>query len=132
MPISTGLTGRAETMVCQENTALAMGSGSLPVFATPAMTALMERAAVNALAPHLGEGETTVGIKLDITHDSATPIGLKVWAQCELLEVSGRRYVFTVTAHDERGPIGRGVHERCLVRAESFLARTEQKRGDAL
>lgn len=132
MSISTGLTGRAETLVSQENTALAMGSGSLPVFATPAMTALMERAAVTALAPHLGAGETTVGIKLDITHDAATPVGLKVWAQCELLEVSGRRYVFSVTAYDERGPIGKGVHERCLVRADSFLARTEEKRRDAL
>lgn len=131
MSISTGLTGRAEALVSLENTALAMGSGSLPVFATPAMTALMERAAVAALDPHLGEGETTVGIRLDITHDAATPVGLKVWAQCELIEAGERRYVFSVTAYDERGPIGKGLHERCLVQTESFLARAEKKRGVA-
>jgi len=128
MSISTGLTGRAEVLVSHENTAQAMGSGSLPVFATPAMVALMEGAAVAALAPHLDVGKTTVGTRMDITHDAATPVGLKVWAHCELIEVKDRTYTFSVTAQDEHGLIGKGIHERCLVGTERFLARVERKR----
>lgn len=127
MSILKGLTGRAEVLVSHENTAQAMGSGSLPVFATPAMVALMEGAAVAALAPHLGEGETTVGTRIEITHDSATPVGHKVWAQCELIEVKDRTYIFSVTAQDEHGLIGNGIHERCLVDAERFLSRVNRK-----
>ena len=84
MSIEIGIKGRAEDVVREENTAQAVGSGTLPVFATPAMTALMEKAAWTSLAPYLSEGESSVGTKLEITHDSASPLGIKVWAESEV------------------------------------------------
>ena len=88
MSLVIGLKGRAETVVTDQNTAAATGSGLVPVFATPWMVALMEHAAVDATAGCLSEGEGTVGTLLDITHDAATPIGMKVWAEAELTAVS--------------------------------------------
>ena len=127
MSIEVGMKGRAEDVVREENTAQAVGSGTLPVFATPAMTALMEKAAWTSLAPYLGEGESTVGTKLEITHDSATPVGMKVWAESEVTEVDGRRIVLKVAAYDERGLIGQGVHERFVIQDARFLAKTAKK-----
>ena len=129
MPIPVGTKGRAEDVVRAENTAQAMGSGTLPVFATPAMTALMEKAAWTSLAPYLQEGESTVGTKLEITHDSASPIGIKVWAESEVTAVDGRRIVLNVAAYDEKGRIGQGVHERFVISNERFLAKAGQKLG---
>lgn len=108
--MSVGLKGRAETVVTQENTAAAVGSGLLPVFATPYMIALMEGAAVNAVQAQLEEDQGTVGTHLDISHDAATPIGMKVWAEAELTAVEGRKLIFSVTAYDEAGQIGQGTH----------------------
>ena len=127
MSIEVGIKGRAEDLVREENTARAVGSGTLPVFATPAMTALMEKAAWTSLAPHLAEGEGTVGTKLEITHDSATPLGMKVWAESEVTTVEGRRVVLKVAAYDERGLIGQGVHERFVIQDARFLAKTAKK-----
>ena len=127
MSLSVGLKGRAEAAVTDTNTAAAVGSGSLPVFATPMMVALMEGAAVNALEGHLAEGETSVGTHMDISHDSATPVGIKVWAEAELIAIDGRALTFSVTAHDEAGPIGAGVHTRFLVQGERFLAKAGKK-----
>ena len=127
MSIEVGIKGRAEDLVREENTARAVGSGTLPVFATPAMTALMEKAAWTSLAPHLAEGEGTVGTKLEITHDSATPLGMKVWAESEVTAVEGRRVVLKVSAYDERGLIGQGTHERFVIQNERFLAKTAKK-----
>ena len=90
MSVAIGLKGRAETAVVHENTAAAVGSGLLPVFATPMMVALMENAAVNALEGHLADGEGSVGTRLDISHDAATPVGMKVWAEAELTAAEGR------------------------------------------
>ena len=106
MSIEIGIKGRAEDVVREENTAQAVGSGTLPVFATPAMTALMEKAAWTSLAPYLSEGESTVGTKLEITHDSASPLGIKVWAESEVTQVDGKRIVLKVAAYDEKGLIG--------------------------
>ena len=83
MSIEVGMKGRAETVVTAENTAQAVGSGLVPVFATPYMVALMENAAVNAVQARLADDEGTVGTRLEVTHDAATPIGLKVWAEAE-------------------------------------------------
>ncbi len=127
MSIEVGIKGRAEDLVREENTARAVGSGTLPVFATPAMTALMEKASWTSLAPHLAEGEGTVGTKLEITHDSATPLGMKVWAESEVTAVEGRRVVLKVAAYDERGLIGQGVHERFVIQDARFLAKTAKK-----
>ena len=127
MSLSVGLKGRAEAAVTDTNTAAAVGSGSLPVFATPMMVALMEGAAVNALEGHLAEGETSVGTHMDISHDSATPVGIKVWAEAELTAIDGRALTFSVTAHDEAGPIGKGVHSRFVVQSERFLQKANRK-----
>ena len=127
MSVTVGLKGRAETVVNESNTAQAACSGALPVFGTPFMCALMEEAAWKSIAPHLEPGQSTVGTKLDISHDSATPVGMKVWAESEITEVDGKRLVLTVAAFDERGPIGRGTHERFIVTDERFLAKCAKK-----
>lgn len=129
MSLSPGLKGRCETVVTPENTAAAVGSGLLPVFATPMMVALMENAAVNALEGHLAPGEGTVGTRLELSHDSATPVGMKVWAEAELRSVDGRALTFSVTAFDEAGPIGGGTHHRFVIQNEKFLAKAERKKG---
>lgn len=127
-PITIGTSGKATVTVDTSNLAQTVGSGSLPVFATPMMAALMEQAACNAVAPFLAEGETTVGTKLEISHDAATPPGLTVTATAEVTAVSGREITFQVTAADDAGIIGAGTHKRFLIDAERFLAKTE-KRG---
>ncbi len=129
MSLTVGLTGRADTVVTPENTASAVGSGLVPVFATPYMIALMENSAVNAVTPHLEEGQGTVGTRLNVSHDAATPIGMKVWAECTLKEVDGKRLVFDVTAYDEAGPIGKGSHERFIINVEKFMAKCEAKKN---
>ena len=125
--IKIGLKGTAETVVSKENMAVTVGSGSLEVFATPMMTALMEKAACNALEGLLENDETTVGTKLDITHDSATPEGMEVKATAEVIEVHGREIVFTVRAEDKCGLIGKGIHKRFVVFAERFMSKTKAK-----
>ena len=125
----TGIQGRAEAVVCDTNTAAAMGSGSLAVFATPYMIALMEEAAQSSVAPHLPEGESTVGTKISVSHDAATPLGMKVWAESSLTEIDGRRLVFEVRAFDECGPIGQGSHERFIIRQQRFLEKVEAKKA---
>lgn len=112
-----------------ENTAAAVGSGSLPVFATPYMIALMENAACNAIATLWEDGQSSVARCLTSRHDAATPVGMHVTAQAELVEVDRRRLVFRVTASDDAGPIGQGTHERFLIMAEKFLAKAEAKKG---
>ena len=127
MSVTVGLKGRAETVVNESNTAQAACSGALPVFGTPFMCALMEEAAWKSIAPHLEAGQSTVGTRLNVSHDSATPVGMKVWAETEITEVDGKRLVLTVAAFDERGPIGRGTHERFIVTDERFLAKCAKK-----
>lgn len=127
MLIKVGMKGRAETVVVQENTAQAAGSGLVPVFATPWMIALMENAAVQAVQGALAEDEGTVGTRLDVTHDAATPIGMKVWAEAEVTAVEGRKLTFAVSAFDEAGKIGGGTHERFVIKPEKFLARAQAK-----
>ena len=127
MSVTVGLKGRAEAVVNDSNTAQAACSGALPVFGTPFMCALMEEAAWKSIAPHLEPGQSTVGTRLNVSHDSATPVGMKVWAESEVTEVDGKRLILTVAAFDERGPIGRGTHERFIVTDERFLAKTARK-----
>lgn len=122
-----GIKGGAEALVTLENTAEKLGSGDCPVFATPAMVALMETAASRSVAPYLNEGETTVGISLNIRHSAATALGRTVCAESELTQVDGRKLVFKVAAYDEAGEIGEGEHTRAIVNREKFLARTAQR-----
>lgn len=126
--LTIGIKGREEVMVTEENTAKAMGSGTLDVFATPAMTALMEMTAWKSVAPFLEDGDGTVGTLLQITHDAPTPLGMKVFCESELLEIDGRRLVFHVAAFDAKGKIGEGRHERFVINNEKFAAKAEKKR----
>lgn len=121
--LKPGLTGTAETVVRETNTALAMGSGSLHVFATPCMIALMEQAACNAVAACLDEESTSVGTLVNVTHDAATGMGKAVTATATLVEVQGRKLVFEVTAADEDKQIGKGTHERFIVNKGKFIAK---------
>ena len=127
MSIEVGLKGRSETVVTPSNTADAVGSGLVPVFATPYMIALMENAAAGALLPYLAEDEGSVGTHLDVSHDAATPIGMKVWAEAEVIAVEGKKISFTVNAFDEAGPIGKGTHERFIIKPEKFRAKVNAK-----
>ena len=104
-----------------------MGSGSLLVYATPCMVALMEGAACEAIAPALSEEKTSVGTALNISHLSATPVGMEVRAEAEVTEVEGNTITFTVTAYDEKGKIGEGTHKRAIVTAQRFLEKTYAK-----
>ncbi|MDR3288567.1 MAG: thioesterase family protein [Peptococcaceae bacterium] len=125
MTLKAGLKGWAETTVSRENTALAMGSGSLEVFATPAMVALMENAAIRAI--ELEAGQTSVGTLIHVSHTAATPLLMKVRAEAELVEADGRRLAFKVSAYDESGLIGSGSHERVIVDTEKFRRKTNRK-----
>ena len=127
MSVTVGLKGRAETVVDDRNTAQAACSGALPVFGTPFLCALMEEAAWKSIAPQLEAGQSTVGTKLNVSHDSATPVGMRVWAESEVTQVDGKRIVLKVAAYDEKGLIGQGEHERFVVTDERFLAKTVKK-----
>lgn len=129
MAIELGLKGREETVVCETNTAAAVGSGLVPVFATPFMIALMEGAAAKAVLPCIGEDEGTVGTHLNVAHSAATPIGMKVWAEATVTAVEGKKITFDVIAFDEVGEIGRGTHERFIIKPEKFLAKVQAKRN---
>jgi fluoroacetyl-CoA thioesterase len=127
MTIAVGVKAEAQTFVSETNTAKAMGSGELPVFATPAMIAVMEKAAVRAVAPHLEEGQQTVGVHVDVRHLGATPIGKRVWAIAQVTAVDGRRITFSVQAFDQAEKVGEGTHERVIVDAEQFIWRVASK-----
>lgn len=114
-------------LVTENNTAVSVGSGSLAVYATPAMLALMEKAACEAIAPILNAGETTVGTNLNVDHVAATPVGMTVSATAELVSRDGRKLVFNVTASDESGIIGKGTHERFVVLSDRFTEKTYSK-----
>ena len=118
-----------EEVVTPERTAAAVGSGLLPVYGTPFMTALMENAAVDATQASLEEGQGTVGTRLDVSHDAATPVGMQVWAEAEVTAVDGRKLTFAVTAYDEAGPIGKGTHERFIIQNEKFQKKADAKKA---
>ena len=115
--------------VTVDKTAVQIGSGTLSVLATPHMAALMEHAAVLALADLLDDGQTSVGTRLEISHDAATPVGMEIRAEAEIVSVSenGKFVTFTVRAWDSLGPIGSGTHTRAIVNAERFLSRCNAK-----
>lgn len=127
MEITVGMKGEASTQVEREDTAYEVGSGSLLVYATPCMVALMEGAACEAIADALPEGKTSVGIALNITHLSATPVGLEVRAEAEVTEVDGNTITFQLTAYDEAGKIGEGTHKRAVITAQRFLEKVYSK-----
>ena len=127
MDIMVGMKGIVEDMVETADTAAEVGSGSLLVYATPCMVAMMEGAACEAIAEALSDEQTTVGIALNIEHISATPVGLEVRAEAEVTAVEGKVITFEVNAYDEAGPIGKGTHKRVIVNSQKFLDKTYNK-----
>ena len=122
-----GLTSEIETVVTETDTAEHLGSGLVPVFGTPALVGLMENAAVRALEGHLPPDQTSVGGRIDVRHLAATPVGMRVRARAELVEVEGRRLAFRIEAWDEAEPIGEATHERFVVDVERFVKKARAK-----
>ena len=127
MEITIGMKGEVATEVEREDTAYEVGSGSLLVYATPCMVALMEGAACEAIAEAIPEGKTSVGTELNISHIAATPVGLQVRATAEVTAVEGSMISFRVEAFDETGKIGEGTHKRAVVTTQRFLDKTYAK-----
>ncbi len=127
MAIEIGLQGYAETLVEKEDTAQSVGSGGLLVYATPCMAALMEGAAYESIAPFLGADESSVGTRMELTHASATPVGMQVHAESVVTAVEGRKITFEIHAFDEAGEIGCALHERVIIKTERFLEKCYDK-----
>lgn len=121
--LEKGLTHTSRTIVSAANSARTMGSGDLDVFATPSMVALMENAAMNAVASELPEGSTTVGAQINTSHIKPSPLEEEVSATATLVEVDGRKLTFNVVANDSKGLIGEGTHIRFIVDRKKFLSR---------
>jgi predicted thioesterase len=122
-----GLKGHAQILVGVEHTAPSIGSGKVPVLATPVMINVIEAAALAAVEHLLPVGHQSLGIHLDVRHFAATPIGMHVHASAELIAVEGRTLSFRVEAHDDREPIGGGSHQRVVVNVARFDERIQRK-----
>ncbi len=127
--LKKGLKGREEIVVEMKDTAVAFGSGGVEVLATPVMIGLMEGASKAAVEPELPAEFKTVGTHVDVKHLAATPVGMKAWAEAELIEVDGRRLVFKVVAFDEKEKIGEGTHERFIINLKKFMEKNEDKKN---
>ena len=125
--VELGIKGRQETTVTSANVATSVGSGKVQVFATPMMIALIEKAACLSIEPYICERQSSVGTHIDVSHCSATPLGMKVWAETEVVDIDRRRVTFKVAAYDERGLIGEGTHERFIIDIDKFMAKTNSK-----
>lgn len=127
--LEKGIKGKLESIVTKENTAKAMGSGELDVYATPAMIALMEETAYKSVSSELEEGSGSVGTLMNVKHVAASPVGMKIICQSELESVEGRKLTFKVEAYDEVGLIGEGTHERFIIVNNRFQEKADKKLG---
>lgn len=127
MTLEKGIKKSSECVVTKGLTAKIMGSGELDVYATPAMIALMEQTAYQSVSGALEEGAGTVGTLMNVKHVAASPIGMKITCQTELVEVDGRKLTFHVEAYDEKGLIGEGTHERFIIMNEKFQQKADSK-----
>ena len=127
MDITVGMKGEVSTLVEREDTAKEVGSGSLLVYATPCMVALMEGAACEAIEAAMDETKTSVGTELNIQHISATPVGLEVRAEAVVTDIAGKVITFEIHAYDEAGEIGKGTHKRVIVPTQKFLEKAYNK-----
>ena len=125
--LKVGITGKQTVCVTEKMTARAMGSGELPVLATPEMIALMENTAYRSVKPCLEAGQGTVGTLMQVKHMSATPVGLEITIETKLVEVDRKRLVFEVKAFDCADCIGAGIHERFIIGNEQFLEKANRK-----
>ena len=125
--VTIGIRGHLEQVVTYEMSAARVGSGLVEVFATPMMISLIEQTCNESVLPYLDEGQGTVGTLVNVAHTAATPIGMRVWCDSELVEVDRRRLVFNVKAYDECGPIGEGTHERFIIDTAKFMEKIKAK-----
>ena len=128
--LRAGLKGSTELLVGVEHTAPRVGSGRVPVLATPVMINVIEAAALAAVEHLLPAGHQSLGIHLDVRHFAATPVGMRIWATSELIGVEGRTLSFRVEARDEKEPIGDGWHKRVVVNVARFDQRVQKKLGN--
>ena len=128
--METGIRGYAEIVVDQTNIASAVGSGLLDVYSTPSMIALMEKAAADSVAPYLEESQGTVGMRMEADHLAPTPLGQKVWAETELIEIDRRVLTFQIEVFSEKEKIGSAVHKRCIILNDRFLQKMHAKYGE--
>lgn len=126
--VTIGIKGREEAVVLPELTAKHIGSGTVPVLATPMMIALMEKTCRLSVKPYLEADQETVGTHVDVSHDSATPEGMTVWCESEVVEVDRRKITFRVVVYDKDGIVGQGTHERFIIDEKKFHDKMEQKR----
>ncbi len=124
-----GIKNTIEITVTDDLTAAVMKSGTLNVFATPAMIALIEETAWKSVVPYLEDGQGTVGTSLNVNHLSPTPVGMSVRCETELVEVDGRKLKFDVKVYDECGLIGNGTHERFVIVSEKFQNKANNKKA---
>lgn len=127
--LQPGICGHAELCVTTADTARALGSGELPVLATPAVAALIEKACWQAVAPELEPGKGTVGTRLSLAHTAPTPVGMTVRCDCELTAVDGRRLTFTARVCDAAGEVTHAEHERVVIDNDRFTAKAQAKTG---
>ena len=125
--LQPGICGHAELCVTTADTARALGSGELPVLATPAVAALIEKACWQAVAPELEPGKGTVGTRLTLAHTAPTPVGMTVRCDCELTAVDGRRLTFTAHVCDAAGEVAHAEHERVVIDNDRFTAKAQAK-----
>ena len=128
--LEAGIKNTKDMIVTEENTAKAVGSGGLEVFATPALIALAEKTAYESVVPYLEEGQGTVGTNIDIKHIAATPVGMRVVCETELIEFDAsnpRRLLFSVNVYDEVEKIAEGTHERFVINNDKFIGKAEGK-----
>lgn len=126
--LEIGIKGSQEEIVTEKITAKHIGSGTVQVLATPMMIALMERTCRISVKSYLEEGQETVGTLVNVTHDSATPIGMKVRCDSELIGIDRRKLTFKVNVFDEKGQVGKGIHERFIIDVNKFQEKTESKK----
>lgn len=125
--VELGIKGRQEAVVLPEYTAKHIGSGTILVLATPMMIALMERTCRISVEPYLDEGQQTVGTHVDVSHDSAAPVGTKVWCESEVIAIDRRRVTFKVAVYDNAGLVGQGTHERFIIDEKRFGDKVKTK-----
>lgn len=125
--LTPGILGEKTITVQPADTAQAIGSGALPVYATPAMIALMESVSAQSVAPFLAEGQSTVGTSIHAEHIAASPVGAQIHCRSELTDANGRRLRFRITASDRHGIIGEATHERFVIENERFLVKVWEK-----
>jgi fluoroacetyl-CoA thioesterase len=126
--MEVGIKNVKTEIVTEEKSAASLGSGLLPVYATPAMIAFMENTAHTSVAEYLQEGQGTVGILINVKHVAPTPLGMEVRCESELIEVDHNRLVFEVKVYDEAGLIGEGIHERFTVDNDKFMGNVEARK----